>query len=555
MSVSRRIRNLDRLRTIGEVAIKHGFGYFLERYELMDLVPWHQKLFGPDVAEGSRGRRLRLMLEELGPTFVKFGQLLSTRPDLVPPDIALELRELQDAVAPFPYEEVDATLRRELGLGVDQLFTEFAREPIASASIGQVHRATLPNGDEVAVKVQRPEAATKIAADVDVLLQLAHLAADHAGNRLPMDPVAVVEEFARTTRAELDYRIEGRHADELSRVFEGDRRVVIPRVYWSYTRTRVLTATYIRGTEVADLDLDGMEMPARRELVDHLATLWLEMIFEHGLFHADPHPANVILMADGRLGLVDFGMVGRIGRQDLAAVTSLFVSAIAQDIDVLPRRLRDIGVHYSLQDEERLQTKLSELFAKYYGARLADVDPLEVIQDLFQTIYQLHLRLPSRFVLLDKTIVTLAGVGVAIYPQFNFFEMATPYARRLVAEQMTPKALAERGRTRVARGLTLLGVLPEQIHDVLERLRRGEAEIKFRHVGLEVAVKRMGIIVNRLVLAVLIAALVVGASLVAVFASGGPRLFGMHAFGVMGLAVAACFGVWVIAAILRSGRL
>lgn len=555
MSRRGRMRNLDRIRQIGEVAIKHGFGYFLERYELADLLPWRRKLLGPPLQGESRGRRVRMLLEELGPTFVKFGQLLSTRPDLLPPDIITELRELQDAVGAIPFADVDEVVRAEFGLSIRQLFISFDREPLAAASIGQVHRAVLPTGETVAVKVQRPAAPAQVDADLDLLDQLAHLLADHAGQRLFIDPVALVEEFALSIRNELDYRIEGRNCDQLRRVFARDATVVIPQVYWPYTRTRVLTMGFVDGVQLADVQLGDLDMARRRDLVDRLARMWMEMIFTHGVFHADPHPANVIVMDDGRIGLVDFGIVGRIGPDDVAHVSDLFIDLMRQNLDVLPRRLRELGVNYALEDEERLRGELRDLLAKYYGAHLSELDPLELLQDLFGTIYKLHLRLPTKFVLLDKTIAMLEGVGVAVYPQFNVFEVARPYARRLLAARSSPAAIAGRGVERVEHAIGLLQVLPEQVHDVLERLRHGEAEIGMVHRGLDVHVARFGVIVNRLVLAVLVAAALVGSSLVAVFARGGPHVAGLQFVGVVGFFVAVCFGVWLMVAILRSGRL
>ena len=258
---------------------------------------------------------------------------------------------------------------------------------------------------------------------------------------------------------------------------------------------------------------------------------------------------------DGRLGLVDFGIIGRIGHDDLAHVTDLFLDAMRQNVDVLPRRLRDLGVQYSLEDEDGLRLAMRELFAKYYGARVSDVDPLEVLQDLFRTIYQLRLRLPAKFVLLDKTIAMLEGVGRGVYAQFNVFETARPYARRLMAARASPAALAGRGVEKAQQAVGLVAELPEQVHDVLERLRRGEAEIRFVHHGLEAIVARLGVIANRLVLAVMIAALIVGSSLLAVFADRGPRIMGLQVFGVGGFVVAVVFGLWLMIAILRSGRL
>jgi len=259
-------RNLSRISEIAQVAVRHGFGYFFETHRLTDLLPGRPRL-DPDAASPSeRGRHLREMLDELGPTFVKFGQLLSTRPDVVPPDIVVELQKLQDDVRPVPYEDVERVIREDLELSVEQLFTDFDPTPIAAASIGQVHRATLPTGRRVAVKVQRPNAPRQIEADLALLYQAARLIRERVRALEFIDPRQLVDEFSRSIRQELDYRLEARNAEAFHHRFSGHPHVHIPRVYWSYTRTRVLTLELLEGIQLADLPLDAWEMEERRRL-------------------------------------------------------------------------------------------------------------------------------------------------------------------------------------------------------------------------------------------------------------------------------------------------
>src|SRR5262245_28391929 len=284
-------RNLGRLSEIAQVAARHGFGYFLRRNRLGDLVPGGSNGDVPTVSD--RGRRLRAMLDELGPTFVKFGQLLSTRPDVVPPDIVAELQKLQDDVRPVPYDEVERVIREELELSVEQLFTEFETQPVAAASIGQVHRATLPNGRRVAVKIQRPNAPRQIESDVALLYQAARLIKERVRALEFIDPRQLVDEFARSIRQELDYRLEARNAEAFHHSCSGHPHVRIPRVYWSYTRTRVLTLDLLEGVQIADLPLDAWDIEERRRLAYLMTETWMTMIFRHGFFHGDPHPANV----------------------------------------------------------------------------------------------------------------------------------------------------------------------------------------------------------------------------------------------------------------------
>src|SRR5919198_3255696 len=283
-------RNLGRMSEIAQVAVRHGFGYFFETHRLTDLLPGRPKLDASETPS-QRGQHLREMLDELGPTFVKFGQLLSTRPDVVPPDIVTELQELQDAVRPFPYEDVERVTREDLGLSVEQLFTEFDPTPIAAASIGQVHGAILPNGRRVAVKVQRPNAPRQVEADLALLYQAARLIKERVRALEFIDPRQLVDEFARSIRQELDYRLEGRNAETFHRNFSRTNEVHVPRVIRQYSTARVLTLEYLRGKKVSELDLTTMRPDERRATAYRMADTWMTMVFRHGFFHADPHPA------------------------------------------------------------------------------------------------------------------------------------------------------------------------------------------------------------------------------------------------------------------------
>ncbi|HWJ44193.1 MAG TPA: AarF/ABC1/UbiB kinase family protein, partial [Gaiellaceae bacterium] len=427
-------RNLGRLSEIAQVAVRHGFGYAVDGRKAGD----------PESGQTARGRHLREMLDELGPTFVKFGQLLSTRPDIVPPDIIAELRGLQDDVRPFPYADVEKTVREELGQPIERLFTEFDERPLAAASIGQVHRAMLPNGRQVVVKVQRPNAPRQIEADLALMYQAARLAKERMRALDFIDMNEIVDEFGRSIRQELDYRLEARNAEAFHKNFAGHPHVAIPRVYWTYTRSRVLTLEYLEGVQLADLDLEHWSLDQRRRLAYLIAETWMTMIFRHGFFHGDPHPANVLVLSPDRIGLVDFGLTGKLTDEDMSKLTRLFIDAASENIEMLPRRLSDLGVRYPKNREEQFVSELRELYHRYYGASLQEIDPLQLIREAFALIYTMNLRLPARFVMLDKAIATLASVGIELYPDFNVFEVAKPYARDLMIERFTPRRIASR---------------------------------------------------------------------------------------------------------------
>jgi ubiquinone biosynthesis protein len=551
-------RNLGRLSEIAQVAVKHGFGYVFERHKLTDLLPRRHAvdLQPSDNGTGSaRGQHLRELLDELGPTFVKFGQLLSTRPDVVPPDIIVELRGLQDDVRPFPFADVRRVIEEELGQSIERLFVDFDEKPLAAASIGQVHHATLPNGRRVVVKVQRPDAPRQIEADLALLFQASKLTKERVRALDFIDAEEIVDEFARSIRQELDYRLEGRNAETFHRNFAGHPHVRIPKVYWTYTRARVLTLEYVEGVQLGDVDVESWTVEERRRLAYLVAEAWMTMIFRHGFFHGDPHPANILVLAPDRIGLVDFGLTGKLTDDDMSKLTRLFIDAAAENIEALPKRLADLGVRYPKELEEQFLAEIRELYYRYYGARLSEIDPLQVIREAFALIYRMNLHLPTRFVMLDKAIATLGAVGVELYPDFNVFEIAKPYARGLMIERFAPRRVAARGRKEGLRLAQMATEVPYQLHDILEELRDGEIEVGFVHKGLDEFMLRMNVAFNRLTVALVVTGGLIGSSLIGIFAHQGPQVLGVNILSLIGFIMSGGLGVWLLWGVLRSGRL
>ena len=548
-------RSLGRISEIAQIAVRHGFGYFFHRNKLNDLVPTDGDGAAAMEAPSERGRHLRELLDELGPTFVKFGQLLSMRPDVLPPDIIAELRGLQDDVTPFSYEEAEQVILEDLGEPIERLFREFDPVPMAAASIGQVHAAVLPNGRRVAVKVQRPGAPRQIEADLNLMYQAARLAKERVRALDFIDAHGLVDEFARSIRQELDYRLEARNAETFRKNFAGHPHVKVPRVYWSYTRPRVLTLEYIEGTQLADIDRLPWKPEDRLRLAEVLTQAWMTMIFRHGFFHADPHPANILVLAPDRVGLVDFGLAGRLTDEDVSKATRLFIDVSNENIEALPKRLADLGVRYPKEREEEFVAELRELFYRYYGATLAEIDPMQVVREVFGMIYRMNLRLPTRFVLLDRAIATLGSVGVELSPEFNVFEVAKPYARGLMISRYTPARIAARAQRESWNLARIAAEVPYQMHDVLEQARDGQIEVGFVHKGLDEFMDRLVHTMNRLVIALVVAAGLLASSLLGIFATGGPEILGINALSVVGFVVSGILGIWLMWGVLRSGRL
>jgi ubiquinone biosynthesis protein len=547
MARGERRQNLARLGEIAQVAARHGFGYVFGRKEAM-----------PEDVEGAapertRGRRLREMLDELGPTFVKFGQLLSTRPDIVPPDILQELRGLQDDARPEPFERVRAVVEAELGLTIEQVFEAFDEAPIAAASIGQVHRARLPGGQEVVVKVQRPDAERQISADIQLLYQAARVARERVRRLQFIDLVGTVDEFARTIRRELDYGIEARNAEVFRRNFAGDEAVWVPRIYWRYTTARVLTMEHVGGVALGQLDLATWTLEDRRRLANRVTETWMQMLFVHGFFHADPHPANILVRDPDRLSLVDFGMTEQLTARDREAAVRLLLDILNQDAERLPRRLRALGVRYPRQKEEELGDRLAVILQRYSASAIGEIDAREVLREIFQTVYRTGVELPARWVMLDKTLATLAGVALEISPDFNVFEVARPYAARIAAQRYRPDHIADRMRVDVGRYAEAFLDYPFQVSELLEEFKDGDIEIRVRPEGFSEAVDKLQASANRLTLALVAAALIIGSTVVAAFGREA-EIVGLSLLGLPGLLAALAIIAWLCVGIFRSGR-
>jgi len=287
-----------------------------------------------------------------------------------------------------------------------------------------------------------------------------------------------------------------------------------------------------------------------------MAETWMTMIFRHGFFHGDPHPANILVLGRGdQIGLVDFGAVGKLTDDDLTKLTRMFIDAAAENVDALPKRLADLGVRYPKEREEEFLAELREIYYRYYGASLAEIDPLQVIREVFQLIYSMNLQLPTRFMLLDRAIATLGSVGVDLYPDFNVFEVARPYARGLLIERFGPRRMASRARKETLRLGQMALELPYQLHETLEQVRDGQIEVGFVHKGLDDLLNRLDVVFNRLVIAMIVAGGLIGSSLIGIFAKAGPHVLGINIISVLGFAFSGLLGMWLLWGVVRSGRL
>lgn len=499
---------------------------------------------------------MRLALEDLGPTFVKFGQLLSTRPDIIPERVLSELQKLQDTATPIPLSEAQGVVARDLGAPVSEVFAGFDPVPLGSASIGQVHRALLRSGEVVAVKVQRPGAQLRVEADLAIMQNFTRLIDRQFGDRIFIDVRGLVSEFEGVIRRELDYEIEAENARRFAVNFEGTS-VVIPKIYQELSTRRVLTMEFIEGTRFHEIQPLTLTPSERRRVASMGADAIFKMAFEDGFFHGDPHPGNLLLTPEGNLGLLDFGMVGYMSGSDIEALSRLFIAVIQRDADAALRSLEKLGVRYAPEVRGNLTQDLREFLYKYSGLTVGEVTLGQALSELIALIRRYRLQVPPVFPLLTKALVTAEGLSRSIDSTLNVYEIARPYARRLLAERMEPEAMLKRSRERAIEYARYIEDYPEQLRQLLTELEDGELQVRLRHNGLDDIGGEVDVLANRLVFALVTGALLIGSSFFGAFATGGPQVpyLGVPVIAFVGFTLAAVMAAIQLLVIFRSGRL
>ncbi|MFC1997146.1 ABC1 kinase family protein [Chloroflexota bacterium] len=511
-----RPRHLRRYRKIAEILADHGFGALLTQLGISERLNLPRRLIRrqPVPENGlTLPIRARTTLEDLGPTFVKVGQILSTRSDLVPPEYLAELRRLQDDVAPLSWDVIKPEIEKELDGSIDKLFLDIDPVPIASASLAQVHAARLLNGTEVVVKVLRPGIEETINLDLDILYDLAQLAEERTplGNRY--DLMDLAEEFSYALKGELDFRKEGRNADRFREMFEKNQYLHVPQVYWEHTTQRVMVQERIQGIkidEIEALDAAGFD---RKELAQRAADMVLQEVLDDGFFHADPHPGNLLIMDGGILGVLDFGTMGRLEKNERMALARLFIVAVQMDVEGIVDQLIRIGVANYGVDRIGLGRDLRRSIMRYYGLPLNEIPAMEVWEGLEPIIYEYNLRVPSDYWLLIKTVVIMEGVGLGLDPEFDMVAAARPYLGRLFRQLWMPSTWGSSLLRMGTDWADFVGGFPRQSTHILKQLERGDLEIRIRMPELEVINRDMNRIANRLIYSILAAAMTLALAL------------------------------------------
>ncbi len=546
----------ERYRQIITTLLKHGFGYFIQVLGLGKLVPFHKGIMGhePQDHAYTKPEHLRMAFEELGTTFIKLGQVLSTRADLLPPEFLKELSKLQVAVPPFPFETVREEIERELGLEIGLLFAEFDENPTAAASIGQVHQARLHTGEKVVVKVQRPGVFELVNTDLEILRHLAGLVTKRTSMGQIADLHSLLDEFAFTLRNELNYLQEGRNADQFRENFADNDRIRVPMVYWDLTTSKVITFERLGGhniTEVGKLTELGID---RHSLAADCTMAFMKMVFEDGFFHADPHPGNIFVEEDGRINLVDFGMVGQLDEETREQLIYLFLAVAGNDADGIVEATLSMGAASGNVKREDIKKDIKRFLARYYGLSLKEINMAHVMHEIMNVAYNRQLRLPANLSVLGKTILMCEGIGRQLDPEFNLLEVVVPYAKRLLIKQYSPERLWRKtlkGAYQIGR---LLTVFPEQLTRLMYRLQDNNIVFGMEFRNTEKIMHELNSMVNRMSLSILAAAFILSLSFILTVAlpEEWENVLGWVFAG--GFFVASILGISLIISIWRSGR-
>lgn len=553
----KRYKHLGRLKEIANTLARHGFGFIIEQLGLSSLVRPH--LFRKAADPGSLAGHLRQVLEELGPTAIKLGQVLSTRADLLPKEIIAELAKLQDRVPPFPFAQVKEQIERELEQPLECLFAEFRPEPLAAASLGQVHYARLLNGAEVVVKVQRPGIEKIIDTDLQIIRDAARWAQRHTLWGRMYDLVEMAEEFARTLKEELDYYSEGRNAEIFRENFAADPSVYIPRIYWDYTTSRVLTMEYLRGIKLNDgeaLVAQGYDL---RRIAMLVANAFLRMVLFHGFFHADPHPGNIYVLDGPVVAFMDFGMVGRIAEEHKEPLLNLVLGLLRNDSHQVLEAIAKMGVSVEEAKLPDLRREIERLRDRYYDLPLHRISLGQAVEEMWELAYKYHLQIPAQFTMLARGLLTVEGVVQELAPELSLMALARPLGQELVRQKFSPQNLVRRLReTAEAYGETLLG-LPGKLDRVLSKMERDQLTLRLEHPQWERALKKADRISNRLTFAAVLLAfslimtgLLISSALLGT--SQGPLSWPLPVLEAGFLAAGLMF-FWLIFVIFRSGGL
>lgn len=549
------IKNIKRYRAIAGVFIKYGFGEIVDRLNLRAAFKLGKKVMrrkpSPDL---SLPERIRLALEELGPTFVKLGQVLSMRPFLIPYELVVELTKLHDQVPPMHPDVARKAIEENLEGTIEETFRSLDPEPVASASLSQVHYAVLRDGTKVAVKIQRPGIKSIINADMIILKDIAALLEKHIPESRPYEPVGIVDELARSTRKEINFLYEARNMEIFARNFSDDALVFVPKVFWEYSTRQMLTMERIEGikiTAIGKLREIGIDP---EKICEAGGEIVFKMVFDHGFFHADPHPGNLFVTHDGKIAPVDYGMMGVLSRSQLNELADMLTAVVSNDAESLVHAFSRAGALPENIDKQILEADIGEMLVRYHKIPLSRIDMGTLFDEFFYIIHRHRVQVKSEFMLFGKAIVTYEEVARILDPEYDLIKSAVPFVKKLLLRKFSFSQVYHDFRLGVTEMRDLATRVPTEIREILTKINRGQSKVGLEVMGLERLISELDKSSNRLSFALVIAAIIVGSSLL-LSMDIGIKVYGVPVLGLIGYLFAGILGAGLAISILRSGKM
>ena len=552
----RRARSLRRYRQIVAILLKYGFGQVLDQMRIFAYLRMKRRVLGKkgEVEKLTYAQRIRFALEELGPTFVKLGQVLSMRPLLIPLELVMELTKLQDQVAPFLFAQVKQIVESELKAPLEEHFSSFETVPIAAASLSQVHKAVTKDGKTVVVKVQRPGIKEIIKADMEILKDLTNLLEKYVPESKQYDPVGMREELDKSIRREINFNNEARNIEVFGENFKEEKSIFVPKVFWDLTTSKVLTMDFIDGVKISNLSELEKRGIDKKKLALIGGKMVFKQIFEDGFFHADPHPGNLFALEGNIIAPVDYGMMGKLSETTMNELADLLISVVTWHPGGIVKVYQDMEVVGEEVNLRALEVDLADFLYKYHKIPLSRLDMKTLMNEAFEIIHRYDIQIQAELMLFSKALATYEEVAKMLDPDYDLVTQMIPYVKKLAYRKFKPKALLRDLFTTSVDLRDLLVTFPFELKRIIKKLGKGRLSFTFQHKGLDKLILELDRSSNRISFSLVIAAIIVGSSLILRLETKY-TLFGYPFLGILGYIFAGVLGVWLVIAILRSGKL
>ncbi len=559
-NIKKRYKLFLRYKAIANILIKHGLGFVIEKIGIFRIFNIKTKVFRIlSTAEnphkmGTLAQRIKSALEELGPTFIKFGQLLSLRPDMLPENLIAELSKLQDEVEPFAFDKVVSIIESEYQRPAGDFFSEITPEPIGSASIAQVHKAILLNGEKVIIKVRRPDIEKTIESDIEILFNFAKMLANRFPEIRLYEPVRMVGEFARHIRREIDFSIEAQNCERFYKNFENDATIHIPKVYQSFTTARLLVLEYMSGVKadrVDELKALGFDL---KTIAHNGASAFFKMVLIDGLFHGDPHPGNVFIRYDGTIAFIDFGITGKLTEEHQTRVVNMFLGLMTRDSDKILKNLLVMGVMPDNIDIGLLKYEIDEFIDDYYGRPLKNIELGKVMLQTIKIAVRHKIRVPAEYSLLSKATMEIEAIGRNLDPDFEANKIAGPFIKEITKKLLWPQNFSKFFINFAEDIKEFVTESPRSFNSIIKKVEKGKLAIEFHHIGLEELINKLDSVSSRISVSLIISAIIVASGFI-VMTGRGPMVYGIPTLGLIGFVTAGFLGIILIISVFRSGRL